>query len=140
MPRVSGDPHFPVNNGQLCIKGWTSAALLDHPQRITTPQLRDARGEWRDAEWTEALDFVSREDDCDSRAAQCDANGVFGSGALTNEKAYLLGKFARVSLGTRTSTTTVGSACRAPAAAQNRAFGLDRGLPFPVADIEQAEV
>ena len=24
-PRVQGDPHFPVNNGQLCIKGWTSA-------------------------------------------------------------------------------------------------------------------
>ena len=29
-----------------------------------------------------------------------DAVGVFGSGALTNEKAYLLGKFARVALGT----------------------------------------
>ncbi len=28
------------------------------------------------------------------------ANGVFGSGALTNEKAYLLGKFARVALRT----------------------------------------
>ena len=24
---VQGDPHFPVNNGQLCIKGWTSTTL-----------------------------------------------------------------------------------------------------------------
>ena len=31
LPRVTGDPNFPVNNGQLCIKGWTSATLLDHP-------------------------------------------------------------------------------------------------------------
>ena len=31
---VSGDPHFPVNNGQLCIKGWTASALLGHPQQI----------------------------------------------------------------------------------------------------------
>ena len=38
------------------------------------------------------------------RAAQAtygrDAVGVFGGGSLTNEKAYLLGKFARVALGT----------------------------------------
>ena len=29
-----------------------------------------------------------------------DAVGVFGGGSLTNEKSYLLGKFARVALGT----------------------------------------
>ena len=28
--RVQGDPYFPVNNGQLCIKGWTSHSLLRH--------------------------------------------------------------------------------------------------------------
>src|SRR5262249_32515950 len=100
MPRVSGDPHFPVNNGQLCIKGWTSAALLEHPQRVTTPQLRDARGEWRDAGWDEALDFVAEKLRAIRERHGADANGVFGSGALTNEKAYLLGKFARLALGT----------------------------------------
>ena len=33
----------------------------------------------------------------------------------------------------RTSTTTAATACRAPRPAANRAFGIDRGLPFPVA-------
>jgi assimilatory nitrate reductase catalytic subunit len=28
---VSGDEEFPVNNGALCVKGWTSAELLNHP-------------------------------------------------------------------------------------------------------------
>ncbi|MDY3552875.1 molybdopterin oxidoreductase family protein [Gemmata sp. JC717] len=139
-PRVSGDPHFPVNNGQLCIKGWSSAALLGHPQRVTVPQLRDGRGRWRPAEWDEALDFVAAK--LASIRARCgaDANGVFGSGALTNEKAYLLGKFARVALGTANIDYN-GRFCMASAAgAQNRAFGIDRGLPFPVADVERAEV
>ena len=37
---VQGDPYFPVNNGQLCIKGWTSTTLLRHPERLTTPLVR----------------------------------------------------------------------------------------------------
>lgn len=140
MPRVTGDPNFPVNNGQLCIKGWSSAALLGHPARVTMPQLRDARGEWRAADWDEALDFVAQKMQAIREAHGADANGVFGSGALTNEKAYLLGKFARVALGTANIDYN-GRFCMSSAAAgMNRAFGLDRGLPFPVADIEHAEV
>ncbi|MBY0461486.1 MAG: molybdopterin-dependent oxidoreductase, partial [Gemmataceae bacterium] len=88
LPRVSGDPNFPVNNGQLCVKGWTAAALLDHPQRIKTPMLRTTRGEWREAGWDEALDFVADKLRAVRQAHGPDANGVFGSGALTNEKAY----------------------------------------------------
>src|SRR6478736_7990525 len=37
---VQGDPYFPVNNGQLCIKGWTSTTLLRHPERLTSPLVR----------------------------------------------------------------------------------------------------
>lgn len=140
MPRVSGDPNWPVNNGQLCIKGWTAAALLDHPQRVTTPQLRDARGAWREAEWDEALDFVAAKMQAIREKHGADANGVFGSGALANEKAYLLGKFARLALGTANIDYN-GRFCMSSAAAgANRAFGVDRGLPFPVSDIEHAEV
>jgi assimilatory nitrate reductase catalytic subunit len=140
MPPVSGDPHFPVNGGQLCVKGWTSAALLKHPQRVTVPQLRDSRGTWRDAEWDEALDFVAEKMQVIRERYGADANGVFGSGALTNEKAYLLGKFARLALGTANIDYNGRFCMSSAAAAQNRAFGIDRGLPFPVADVEHAEV
>lgn len=140
LPRVTGDPHFPVNNGQLCIKGWTSATLLDHPQRVTTPQLRDARGEWREASWDEAFDFIAAKMAAIRERNGANANGVFGSGALTNEKAYLLGKFARIALGTANIDYNGRFCMSSAAAASNRAFGIDRGLPFPVADIERAEV
>ena len=61
-----------------------------------------------------------------------DAVGVFGGGSLTNEKAYLLGKFARVAL--RTSQIDYnGRFCMSSAAAASiKAFGIDRGLPFPL--------
>ena len=68
-----------------------------------------------------------------------DAVGVFGGGSLTNEKAYLLGKFARVAL--RTSQIDYnGRFCMSSAAAASiKAFGIDRGLPFPLADIPNAD-
>lgn len=91
---------FPTNAGGLCQKGWTSASLLTSPERLTTPLVRDASGALREAGWDEALDLVARgmERARDSRGP--DAVAVFGSGGLTNEKAYALGKFARVALGT----------------------------------------
>ncbi len=128
---------FPTNRGGLCQKGWTSAELLSSPARLTTPLVR-RDGVLRPASWDEALDVVAsglRE----LRARHGpDAVGVFGGGGLTNEKSYLLGKFARVALGT-SQIDYNGRFCMSSAAAAGlRAFGLDRGLPFPVADLAGA--
>jgi assimilatory nitrate reductase catalytic subunit len=50
---------FPVNEGALCRKGWTSTALRGHRERLTSPLVRDrATGELRAASWDEALDLV----------------------------------------------------------------------------------
>jgi assimilatory nitrate reductase catalytic subunit len=131
---------FPVNRGGLCQKGWSATELLDNPERLTTPLLRDVKGgALRAASWDEALDRIAFE----IRNAQTcfgpDAVGVFGGGSLTNEKAYLLGKFARVAL--RTSHIDYnGRFCMSSAAAASiKALGLDRGLPFPLEDIPRAE-
>lgn len=132
---------FPTNAGGLCRKGWTAAELLNHPERIRRPLVRDRRGGLpREASWDEALDRVA----AGLRGAQerygPAAAGVFGGGGLTNEKAYLLGKFARIGLQTP-SIDYNGRFCMSSAAAAGlRAFGVDRGLPFPLEDIPKAEV
>ena len=91
-------------------------------------------------EWDEALGRVAQAlQDAQTRYGR-DAVGVFGGGSLTNEKAYLLGKFARVALGT-SNVDYNGRFCMSSAAAAGiQAFGLDRGLPFPVEDIPGAEL
>jgi assimilatory nitrate reductase catalytic subunit len=138
---VSEWKEFPVTRGAMCRKGWTSTELLRHRERLTTPLLRDAStGEFRPAEWDEALDFIA-DKLAELRATHGpDSVGVFGGGGLTNEKAYQLGKFARVALGT-SQIDYNGRWCMSSAAsAGTRAFGLDRGLPFPLADLEQTDV
>src|SRR5690606_35400904 len=57
----------------------------------------------------------------------------------TNEKAYQLGKFARIALGTSRIDYNGRFCMSSAAAAGMRAFGLDRGLPFPLEDLDQAD-
>lgn len=131
---------FPTNNGGLCRKGWTSVELLEHPERLTSPLLRRSKDEpLREASWDEALDFVAAKIQSLQAAHGRDSIAVFGGGGLTNEKGYWLGKFARVALQTRNIDYN-GRFCMSSAASANTlAFGLDRGLPFPMADIARAD-
>jgi assimilatory nitrate reductase catalytic subunit len=131
---------FPTNKGGLCRKGWTSAELLDAPDRLTSPMIRrDKGGALLPANWDEALDRIAEEVTRISGMYGPDAIGVFGGGALTNEKAYLLGKFARLAIGTANIDYN-GRFCMSSAAAAGlQAFGLDRGLPFPLEDIPGSE-
>ena len=136
---IKADPDFPVNRGQMCIKGFTSGALVHHGDRVLQPQLRSRRGQLQPVSWESALDFVAERLLALRAEHGADALAAFGSGALSNEKAYLLGKFARVALGT-SQIDYNGRYCMASAAAgQNRAFGVDRGLPFPVSDIAETK-
>ncbi|WP_328855878.1 molybdopterin oxidoreductase family protein [Microbispora hainanensis] len=124
---------IPANAGGLCQKGWTAAELLTSPERLTTPLMHGSP-----VSWDEALDYVAERIEAIRAAHGPDAVAVFGGGGLTNEKAYQLGKFARVAL--RTSQIDYnGRFCMSSAAsAVNRAFGMDRGLPFPITDIARA--
>jgi assimilatory nitrate reductase catalytic subunit len=134
---------FPTNRGGLCSKGWTAAELLDHPDRLLKPLVRHRAGDrsshLREASWDEAVHrlvtAVRRAQD----AHGPDSVGCFGGGGLTNEKAYALGKFARVAL--RTSMIDYnGRFCMSSAAAAgNRTFGIDRGLPFPLSDLAETD-
>ncbi|MFE5731321.1 molybdopterin oxidoreductase family protein [Streptomyces sp. NPDC056528] len=127
---------FPVNRGALCGKGRTAPAVLSSRVRLTEPLVRNPdTGVLAPASWEEALAAVAdglRRTRADHGP---DAVGVFGGGGLTNEKAYSLGKFARVVLGTSQIDYNGRFCMSSAAAAHQRAFGLDRGLPFPLEDV-----
>lgn len=130
---------FPTNRGGLCKKGWTSAELLRAPSRLGAPLVRGADGVLHEASWEDALDLVAASLRGIRSEHGADAVGVFGGGGLTNEKAYLLGKFARLALGTSRIDYNGRYCMSSAAAAGNRAFGVDRGLPFPLEDLDSAD-
>ena len=136
---IAGDTEFPVNAGALCVKGYTAGETLTHAERLTAPLARNAEGVLAPVGWDEAFARIAAGFRLAQRKYGREAVGVFGGGSLTNEKVYLLGKFARVVLRTPHIDYN-GRFCMSSAAAAGlRAFGLDRGLPFPVSDIAGAD-
>ncbi|WP_439648822.1 molybdopterin oxidoreductase family protein [Kribbella kalugense] len=109
------------------------------PDRLTTPLIRDGAGDLVETSWDAALDFVAERIRTLQAAHGRDAVAVFGGGGLTNEKAYALGKFARVALKTANVDYNGRFCMSSAAAATNRSFGIDRGLPFPLADLGGAD-
>jgi assimilatory nitrate reductase catalytic subunit len=137
---LTGDAEFPTNKGALCIKGWTAAATLAHSDRLVSPLARNGDGTLAPVSWEEALQRTADAFAAAQARYGKDAAGVFGGGSLTNEKAYLLGKFARVALGTSSIDYNGRFCMSSAAAASTKALGIDRGLPFPLEDIPHAEV
>ena len=85
-----------ISDGRLCIKGLNAHDFIYHPDRLTTPQIRDRKGgALREATWDEALDLVARRLGEVVATHGPDATGFFVSAKCTNEENYLLQKLAR---------------------------------------------
>src|SRR5579872_6663395 len=129
---------FPFNRGMLCPKGVKRYLQANHPDRLMNPLLRTAAG-FTPATWDDALDLtVRRLREVQDRYGK-DAVAVYGGASLTTEKSYLLGKFARVALGTRHIDYN-GRLCMVSAGvAYKLAFDVDRS-PIPWSEIPKAQV
>jgi predicted molibdopterin-dependent oxidoreductase YjgC len=83
------DPDGPSNHGQSCVKGHFGIAEFVHsPDRLTTPLIRK-NGEFAEATWDEALDYIA--DGLKKYRPQ--ETAVISSARCTNEENYLLQKF-----------------------------------------------
>lgn len=106
----------PVNRGHLCVKGRYGFGFTHSPDRITTPMVRDAAGQWRSVDWNEAIAAaVAGFRKVLDRSGPA-AVGVLSSARATNEENYLAQKFARVALGTN-NIDCCARVCHAPSAA-----------------------
>ncbi|WP_077622242.1 assimilatory nitrate reductase catalytic subunit NasC [Sediminibacillus massiliensis] len=124
----------PTTAGRLCIKGMNAHQHALHNQRIKQPLLK-IDGEFVPVSWNEALQFIQKRFAEIQKTDGKDALSVYGSASLTNEEAYLLGKFARVALETKHIDYN-GRLCMAAAAtAANQTFGIDRGFTNTIHEI-----
>ncbi len=88
-----------VNEGKLCLKGYSAHEFVSHPDRLTQPRLRSNSGH-REATWEEALDLiVSRLQRLKEKHGP-DSIAFLASAKCTNEENYLLQKFSRGVIGT----------------------------------------
>lgn len=105
---VEGDPDHPVNRGTLCPKGAGVMDMIQSPNRVTRPQVREPGSDaWKTLSWDEALTRVAAHLKADRDANLVLANdkgltvnrwnttGFLISSASSNESGYLSVKVAR---------------------------------------------
>jgi assimilatory nitrate reductase catalytic subunit len=127
----------PLTAGAVCSKGSTAWQQIDHGDRITRPLIR-RNGQLVPCGWEEALDVAADGFLAIKHAYGPDANAVLSGGSITNEKAYLVGKLARLAFGTR-HVDYNGRFCMVSAGAANlQAFGRDRAMT-PLSEVEKAD-
>ncbi len=134
---VRSTPSCPVARGSVCKKGLAVLDEPSHPERLLTPLVRK-NGVLEPVSWDEALARVSSAIQSIQAEHGRSAFGVFGGGSLTNEKTYLLAKFARVALKTNNIDYNGRYCMSSAAAAMNAVYGMDRGLPFPLEKLAEA--
>ncbi len=129
---------FPFNQGKLCPKGVKRYLQDNHPDRLLDPLVR-TEGGFAPTSWDDALGRTVGELRRIQGEHGPDAVAVYGGASLTTEKAYLLGKLARLALGTRHIDYN-GRLCMVSAGTgYKKAFGIDRA-PNPWSDIPEAEI
>lgn len=128
----------PLTGGAVCSKGATAWEQVQHGDRVRRPLVRHGR-ELVEASWEDALDAAVDGFVRIRERHGADANAVLSGGSLTNEKAYLMGKFARLALRTRHIDYN-GRLCTVSAGTANlEAFGLDRAMT-PLSQLANADV
>jgi predicted molibdopterin-dependent oxidoreductase YjgC len=98
--KVTSNHEIPgPNKGSLCVKGRFGYDFIHHPDRLTTPLIKE-KGKFREAGWDEALKLVADQLGKTKQRYGPDSLGFMTSARCTNEENYLLNKFARAVIGT----------------------------------------
>jgi assimilatory nitrate reductase catalytic subunit len=132
---------FPFNQGMLCPKGVKRYLQQAHPDRLLAAYAKDAAapGGFRPIPYADAIRRVADAIEGIQREHGNDAMAVLSGASLTTEKTYLMGKFAHMCLRTPHIDYN-GRLCMVSAAAANKkAFGIDRAAN-PWSDIVGTEV
>ncbi|HET9793287.1 MAG TPA: molybdopterin-dependent oxidoreductase [Thermoanaerobaculia bacterium] len=129
---------FPFNAGKLCPKGVKRYMQDEHPDRLRSPLERVEGEGFRPVSWDLALDRTAKEIRRIQERYGDDAFAVLTGASLTNEKAYLMGKFARVAVRTANIDYNGRLCMVSAAAASKKVFGIDRSAN-PWSDIPKAK-
>ncbi|MDO5504862.1 MAG: formate dehydrogenase subunit alpha, partial [Pseudoxanthomonas suwonensis] len=110
VPNMDGH----ANHGHACIKGRFAIGYATHPDRITTPMVREAIDQpWREVSWEEAIAFaVARFKRIQAKHGRQAIGGITSS-RCTNEETYLVQKLVRAAFGNN-NVDTCARVCHSP--------------------------
>jgi predicted molibdopterin-dependent oxidoreductase YjgC len=98
--KITSDPSYVSNEGNLCVKGRFAFNFVHHPDRLTDPLVRGDDGELHATSWEHALRVAAEGLKGVKERHGPQSIGVLASARLTMEENFLIQKLARTALGT----------------------------------------
>jgi predicted molibdopterin-dependent oxidoreductase YjgC len=98
--KVTSEPHYVSNEGNLCVKGRFAFNFVHHPDRLTEPLVRGDDGELHPATWQHALTVAAEGLKGVKERHGPQSIGFLASARLTMEENFLIQKLARAVVGT----------------------------------------
>ncbi|MEP5569726.1 MAG: formate dehydrogenase subunit alpha [Halioglobus sp.] len=112
-----------ANEGHACVKGRFAFGYATHPDRITSPMIRESIDEpWRKVSWDEAVGFAAQRFRSIQEKHGRHSIGAITSSRCTNEEVYLIQKLVRAGFGNN-NVDTCARVCHSPTG-----FGLKTTL------------
>ncbi|VAW21262.1 NAD-dependent formate dehydrogenase alpha subunit [hydrothermal vent metagenome] len=110
IPDIDGK----ANHGHSCVKGRFAWGYATHPDRITTPLVRDSIDQdWREVDFDEAIAFAARRLKNIQQKYGKEAIGGITSSRCTNEEVWLVQKMIRAAFGNN-NVDTCARVCHSP--------------------------
>jgi predicted molibdopterin-dependent oxidoreductase YjgC len=98
--KITSDPSYVSNEGNLCVKGRFAFNFVHHPDRLTDPLVRGEDGDLHPTTWDDALRVAAEGLRGVRERHGPQSVGVLASARLTMEENFLLQKLARTALAT----------------------------------------
>jgi predicted molibdopterin-dependent oxidoreductase YjgC len=98
--KVTSEPSYVSNQGNLCVKGRFAFNFVHHPDRLTEPLVRGEDGELHSTTWEHALAVAAEGLKGVKERHGPQSIGVLASARLTMEENFLIQKLARTALET----------------------------------------
>ncbi len=130
---------YPVNQGMACPKGWEALAVLNSPDRATSPLLRDRHGRLSPVPWDHALREFTQRMKAIQRAHGPESVAFLSTGQIVTEEMALLGALAKFGMGLRHGDGNTRQCMATAVVAYQQAFGFD-APPYSYADFEHSDV
>ncbi|MFQ6034323.1 MAG: formate dehydrogenase subunit alpha [Sedimentisphaerales bacterium] len=135
--KVTSEPDYIPNYGNLCVKGKFGMDFVGHPERLTAPLIK-RNGRFEKASWQEAIKFVADRLNRIKSETGPDSIAGLSSAKCTNEDNYIFQKFMRAAIGTNNVDHCARLCHSSTVAGLARAFGSG-AMTNSIDEIKNAE-
>jgi len=140
LVRMTPDKNGGANEGHSCVKGRFAWGYATHPDRVTTPLIRESIDQpWREVSWDEAIEYAADKLRDVQLRNGVDSIGGITSSRCTNEEVFVVQKMIRAAFGNN-NVDTCARVCHSPTGyGLKQTFGTSAGTQ-DFKSVENADV